>query len=309
MDSSEPKVATDSIAATSAAFLSALEAERDVSPHTLAAYRHDLAGFGSWAGRGGTAGLDGVDRKLLRRYVSYLAQLGYARRSIARKVSALRSLLGWAVLNDVIPTNPAEGIGAPKLDRPLPQVLKAAEAARLCELPPTDDPVGLRDRALLELLYGSGLRVAEVCGLDLGDVDLAAAGVRVTGKGRKQRQVPMSEPAVAALELYLRDARTRLLERGGGQAPEALFLNLRGARLGPRTVRASLARLLRAEGAPVVSPHVLRHSFATHLLDGGADLRAVQEMLGHSSLATTQIYTHVSTERLRTVYEQTHPRA
>jgi len=313
MDSSELKVATDSnaadsIAATSAAFLSALKAERDVSPHTLAAYRHDLAGFGAWAGRGGTQGLSGVDRKLLRRYVSYLTQLGYARRSIARKVSALRSLLGWAVVNDVIPANPAEGLGAPKLDRPLPTVLKAAEAARLCELPPTDDPVGVRDRALLELLYGSGLRVAEVCGLDMGDVDVTTATVRVTGKGRKQRQVPMSEPAVAALGLYLQDARPALLERGGG-APQALFLNLRGARLGPRTVRASLARLRRAEGAPSVSPHVLRHSFATHLLDGGADLRAVQEMLGHSSLATTQIYTHVSTERLRTVYEQTHPRA
>ncbi len=303
MDSSE------SIAATSAAFLSALEAERDVSPHTLAAYRRDLDTFDAWAGRGGVAGLGAVDRKLLRRYVSYLAQLGYARRSIARKVSALRSLLGWAVLTDAISANPAEGLGAPKLDRPLPKVLKAAEAARLCELPAGDDPVGLRDRALLELLYGSGLRVAEVCALDLGDIDLAAATVRVTGKGRKQRQVPMSEPAVAALGVYLQDARTPLLERGGGRAPEALFLNLRGARLGPRTVRATLARLLRAEGSPVVSPHVLRHSFATHLLDGGADLRAVQEMLGHSSLATTQIYTHVSTERLRTVYNQTHPRA
>ncbi|MDQ3751545.1 MAG: tyrosine recombinase XerC [Actinomycetota bacterium] len=303
MDSSE------SIAAASAAYLTALEAERDVSPHTLAAYRHDLKGFDAWAGRGGVVNLAAVDRKLLRRYVSYLTQLGLARRSVARKVSALRSLLGWAVLTDLVPANPAEGLGAPKLDRPLPKVLKAAEAARLCELPPADDPVGLRDRALLELLYGSGLRVAEVCGLDLGDVDLTAANVSVTGKGRKQRRVPMSEPAVAAVEIYLREARTPLLDRAGGQATEALFLNLRGARLGPRTVRASLARLLRAEGSPVVSPHVLRHSFATHLLDGGADLRAVQEMLGHTSLATTQIYTHVSTERLRTVYDQTHPRA
>lgn len=303
MDSSE------SIAATSAAYLSALRAERDVSPHTLAAYRHDLTGFNAWARRGGVTGLRAVDRKLLRRYISYLTQLGYARRSIARKVSALRSLLAWAVLTDVISANPAEGLGAPKLDKPLPKVLPATEAARLCELPPTDDPVGLRDRALLELLYGSGLRIAEACGLDLGDVDLAAATVLVTGKGRKQRQVPLSEPAVTALEVYLQDARTPLLKRGKGQAAEALFLNLRGARLGPRTVRASLARLLRAEGSPVVSPHVLRHSFATHLLDGGADLRSVQEMLGHSSLATTQIYTHVSTERLRTVYEQSHPRA
>ena len=298
-----------SIARTSAAYLSALEAERDVSPHTLAAYRHDLTGFDVWARRGGVGELGAIDRKLLRRYVSYLAQRGYARRSIARKVSALRSLLGWAVLTGVIAANPADGLGVPKLDRPLPRVLKAEEAARLCRLPPDDDPIGLRDRALLELLYGSGLRVAEVCALDLDDCDLVAATVRVTGKGRKQRQIPMSGPAVTALEVYLRDARNPLLERGGDAAAEALFVNLRGARLGPRTVRATLARLMQAEGAPAVSPHVLRHSFATHLLDGGADLRAVQEMLGHASLATTQIYTHVSTERLRSVYEQSHPRA
>lgn len=298
-----------SIAAASAAFLSALEAERDLSPHTLDAYRHDLEGFAAWAERGRVSRLDAVDRKLLRRYVSFLAQRGYARRSIARKVSALRSLLGWAVLNDLVSTNPAVDLGAPKLDRPLPRVLKATEAARLCGLPPTDDPVGLRDRALLELLYGSGLRVAEACGLDLGDVDLGAATVLVTGKGRKQRLVPVSEPAVASLEAYLGDARAALQMRSSEPPCQALFLNLRGARLGPRSVRASMARLLRAEGSPVVGPHVLRHSFATHLLDGGADLRAVQEMLGHSSLSSTQIYTHVSTERLRSVYEQSHPRA
>lgn len=300
-------VTQDSIAATAEAFLSSMEVERDLSPLTLSAYRSDLRNFDDWARRGGVTDIGRITRPLLRRWVAYLGQRRYARRSIARKVSALRALLGWAVTHDLISSNPAQDLGAPKLDRPLPKVLKAADAAALCELPPADDSVGLRDRCVLELLYGSGLRVAELCGLDLADVDLESMSVRVTGKGRKERVVPMSGAAQAAIRSYLTVRETFLDDSNTGEV--ALLLNRRGRRLGPRSVRALMDRLQRLQGGAPASPHALRHSFATHLLDGGADLRAVQELLGHESLATTQIYTHVSTERLRVVYEQSHPRA
>ncbi|MFN2390021.1 MAG: tyrosine recombinase XerC [Actinomycetota bacterium] len=298
------------IEAATAAFLRAGQAERDLSPHTIDAYRSDLSQFAGWARRGRAETLGAIDRRLLRRYVAYLGERRYARRSIARKMSAIRSLLDWAVKHDLLASDPSLGVQVPKLDRPLPRVLKPAEAGELCELPPDDDPVGLRDRAVIELLYGSGLRVGELCGLDLGDLDPRSATVRVTGKGRKQRQVPVGEPAARAVATYVDAARPRLLEKGpDGAARPYLFVNGRGGRLAPRSVRALLARYLRAEGAVPIGPHALRHSFATHLLDGGADLRVVQELLGHESLATTQIYTHVSMERLRAVYEQSHPRA
>jgi integrase/recombinase XerC len=292
------------------AFLTAARAARDLSPHTLAAYASDLEGFRAWAARAGAEGIDGIDRKMLRSYVAYLGSQHYARRTIARKASAVRSLFSWAVADGALPLNPAADLGSPKLGRVLPRVLKADEAAALCELPPPDSPAGARDRAVFELLYGSGLRVAELCGLDLDDVDLRRQILRVTGKGRKERIVPVSTPAAEAVRTYLGGGRPKLLERSSAPPePGALFLNLRGARLKPRSVRAALDRYLRAGGKRPVSPHALRHSFATHLLDGGADLRAVQELLGHESLATTQIYTHISTERLRAVYDQSHPRA
>jgi integrase/recombinase XerC len=298
------------IAQATEGFLRACRAERDLSPHTLAAYRRDLGQFAEWAARGGVTDLGGIDRTLARRYVAFLGERRLARRSIRRKVSALRSLLAWAVTNELLEASPAGDLQLPKLDRPLPKALKQTDAAALCELPPDDDPRGQRDRAILELLYGSGLRVSELCGLDVDDVDLADRRVRVTGKGRKERRVPISEPARAAVHRYLHDGRGAQLVSGApAGARHALFLNSRGGRLGPRGVRSMLARYLSAEGAAPVGPHALRHSFATHLLDGGADLRAVQELLGHESLATTQIYTHVSTERLKAVYEQSHPRA
>ncbi|MGH2751749.1 MAG: tyrosine recombinase XerC [Actinomycetota bacterium] len=302
-----------SVARAIEGFLQATRAERDLSVNTQAAYAADLDQFSEWARRGRITDLQQIDRRVLRRYVSYMSQRGLARRSIARKASALRSMLGWAQLQGLVGANPAVELVAPKLDRPLPRVLKASEAAVLCELPPDDDPVGLRDRAVLEVLYGSGLRVSELCGLDLDDLDLAENHVTVLGKGRKERRVPLSDPAARALESYL-TARPDLLARsataaGEGPHQNALFLNVRGTRLGPRSVRRLLDKYVRAEGAPHVNPHALRHSFATHLLDNGADLRAVQELLGHESLSTTQIYTHVSTERLRAVYEQSHPRA
>jgi integrase/recombinase XerC len=293
-------------------FLKSLRAERDLSPATLSAYSSDLDQFAAWAQREGIAELARIDRRTLRGYVAHMSGRGLARRSIARKTSALRSMLRWAQAQGLVDSNPTDELAAPKLDKPLPRVLKSAEAAALCELPPDDDPVGIRDRAVLEVLYGSGLRVSELCGLDLDDLDLAENHVTVMGKGRKERRVPLSDPAARALGSYL-EARAEFLKRSGesgGMADRhALLLNLRGTRLGPRSVRRILDKYVRSEGARHVNPHALRHSFATHLLDNGADLRAVQELLGHESLATTQIYTHVSTERLRTVYEQSHPRA
>lgn len=299
-----------SVRAVSESYLRALAAERDLSPLSIDAYRRDLAQFSEWLERGGTKVLAEVDRRLLRRYVSYLGERRYARRSIARKASAIRSLLRWAVLQDVIAVDPSGDLSVPKLDRPLPKVLKAAAAQQLCDAPDPASPAGARDSALLELMYGSGLRVAEVCALDLDHVDVAHGRLRVTGKGRKERQLPMSDAARRALTTYVGEARKKLLEKAP-QGPDrfALFLNARGNRLGPRSVRQLMTRYQMAQGLPPASPHALRHSFATHLLDGGADLRTVQELLGHENLATTQIYTHVSTERLRAVYEQSHPRA
>lgn len=299
-----------SIAATTTAFLRAARAERDLSPHTLDAYRGDLAQFAQWADRGGLGAVEELDRRVIRRYSAYLAQRRYARRTIARKLSALRSMLRWAVVTGVLEGSPADDLPALRPDKSLPRILKAPEAARLCELPPTDSPEGTRDRAMLEVLYGSGLRVAELCGLDLADLDLASGSARVLGKGRKQRLVPLSGPARDALATYLAEARPALLakDRFGGDVA-AVFLNARGLRIGPRSVRARVARYGAEVAGRAIGPHSLRHSFATHLLDGGADLRSVQELLGHESLATTQVYTHVSTERLRKVYEQSHPRA
>jgi integrase/recombinase XerC len=290
-------------------FLRSARAERDLSPNTLDAYARDLTQFSEWSARGGVTALEDVGRTHLRRFVAYLGSRQYARRTIARKASAVRALLRWAVDQELIDVNPAENISAPKLDKPLPKVVKEKEAVALCDLPPDDDEVGVRDRAILELLYGSGLRVSELCDLDVDDVDLRARSVTVIGKGRKERRVPISEPARVAVRRYVSEARGTFMERRQHCDTGALFFNTRGGRLGPRSVRSMLERYLRAEGQPTVGPHALRHSFATHLLDGGADLRAVQELLGHESLATTQIYTHVSTERLRTVYEQSHPRA
>jgi integrase/recombinase XerC len=293
------------------AFLRAAAAERDLSPHTLAAYRSDLEQFASWAGDRKIERLDAVTRPQLRAFVAELSgRRGLARRTVARKMSAVRSLVAWAVENELVDKAPLDGVSVPKLDRPLPRVLRVPDVAALCVVPPGDDAIGLRDRAILELLYASGLRVSELCSLDVDEVDLAHGTLIVVGKGRKERKVPFGRPAVAALDSYLQDARLELLELSDNPPePGALFVNSRGGRIGPRTVRAMITKYTRAEGMKEVSPHDLRHTFATHLLDGGADLRSVQELLGHENLATTQIYTHVSTERLRAVYEQSHPRA
>jgi integrase/recombinase XerC len=279
-----------------------------VAARTVEAYAGDLRGFTEWAERAGVAAPEEVDRRMLRRYVAYLATRGMARRSVARKVSALRRYFRWLVRTDRLAQDPSSSLSAPRGESRLPRVLHQDEVNALLDDPPAavqDDPPAVlaRDDAVLEVLYGSGLRVSELCGLGPADLDLSRGRATVWGKGDKQRVVPLSGPSVAALRTWLEGPRTELLQEGS--PVDALFVNQRGRRLTPRDVR----RILDRRAPNPTHPHALRHTFATHLLDGGADLRAVQELLGHADLATTQRYTHVSRERLRAVYEASHPRA
>lgn len=277
------------------------------APSTQRAYRSDLEGFVQWVSRLSITDPNQVDRKVLRRYLSYLHTRGYARRSTARKASALRRYFAWLARRGDIEVNPAGNLVAPKGSGRLPRVLKSEEVhALLDEVPAraeTEPAVRTRDDAVLELLYGSGLRVGELCALRMDDVDLEGETVRVWGKGAKERIVPMTEASVRALRAWLASGRAALTS--ADSPPDALFLNRRGRRLGTRDAR----RLLDRRAVSPTHPHALRHTFATHLLDGGADLRAVQELLGHADLSTTQHYTHVSKERLRQVLDATHPRA
>jgi len=282
------------------AFLRSLSS---LSANTVAAYGGDVADFVTWAERAELDGPAAVDHLSLRRYLAFLATRRLARRSIARKAAALRRYFAWLRRTGAIPADPSRRLAAPRGESRLPHVLKADELELLLAAGPADDPVDLRDRAVVELLYGSGLRVGELCGLRPVDVDPARRQLLVWGKGAKQRQLPMSEASASAVEAWLAGGRTAMV--GDGSPADAMFLNRRGRRLTPRDVR----RILDRRAAAPTHPHALRHTFATHLLDGGADLRAVQELLGHEDLATTQLYTHVSKERLRTVYEATHPRA
>jgi site-specific recombinase XerD len=281
---------------------------------TAAAYRRDVTAFVSWAERRGVASPAAVDRLVLRRYLGFAATSGLARRTISRRASALRRYFGWLRRTGTIGTDPSTGLAAPKGDARLPRVLRADELHVLLDEPPARvraDPewVRARDDAVVELLYGSGLRVAELCGLRPDDVDAAARRARVLGKGQKERFVPLSDPAAAAIGRWLAAGRPAALEAaprpGSEGGPDRLFVNRRGRALTARDVR----RILDHRSAAPTHPHALRHTFATHLLDGGADLRVVQELLGHADLATTQLYTHVSRERLRAVLDSTHPRA
>ncbi len=266
---------------------------------TRKAYLSDLAGFADFMSRSDVDGPQGVDRLHLRRYLASLGTRKLARATIARKAAALRCYFSWQVRQGRLDVDPARSLRAPSGGGRLPRVLSSSEMTSLLDVP-TGTPVDRRDLAILELLYAAGLRVSELCGLDRSDIDLRGRTVTVLGKGSKQRRVPVHDAAVTALRAWLEDGRDAM----EGPA-EAAFVNRRGARLGPRDVR----RILDRRSASPTHPHALRHTYATHLLDGGADLRVVQELLGHASLATTQVYTHVSKERLRAVYGETHPRA
>jgi site-specific recombinase XerD len=279
-----------------------------LAPASVTAYRRDLDAFVEWAGRLGLEDPTAVDRRALRRYVAFLTTRGYARRTIARHVASLRRYFDWLRRRGRIEVDPSARLSAPGHDGRLPRVLRRDEIEALLDdgPPPTDDPVeaalAQRDRAVLEILYGSGLRVAEACGLRPVDIDLPRSRLTVWGKGSKQRTVPLSPPGVDALRQWLDHGRAVLVD--ADTPDEVVFVNRRAHPLTPRDVRRILDR---RAGGPA-HPHALRHTFATHLLDGGADLRAVQELLGHADLATTQLYTHVSRERLRGVLETTHPR-
>jgi integrase/recombinase XerC len=315
------------VRAAVAAFVAHLRDERGLSTNTVAAYVRDVDQFFRFAARAGVRDPAAVEPLLLRRFLALLRTRGLAASSIGRKGAALRACFRYLERRGMVRSDPAAGLGSPRGPRRLPVVLKQRQAQALVGAPAPVDPVGLRDRAILELLYATGIRVGELCGLRLGDVDMAADTVRVLGKGGRERVVPFGEPAHAALRAYLARGRAAMLpearagsggagtgaagrRRDGGEERSALFFNRRRRPIRQRDVRAVVERYRLAVGAPAgTSPHTLRHSFATHLLEGGADLRAVQELLGHVALTTTQTYTHVSKERLRQVYEQAHPRA
>ncbi|WP_334109468.1 tyrosine recombinase XerC [Thermodesulfitimonas autotrophica] len=296
-------------------FLIFLQTEKRASPRTVTEYQKDI--------------FDGIDffaavlkvpdeeltpaaitPALVRRYLAHLNERGLTRNSLLRKLAAWRSFFRFLVREGVVTGNPLAKIASPRRERRLPRVLFQAEAKRLVEAAVQTSPLRLRDRAILEVLYGAGLRVSELVGLDVGDLDLGGACLRVLGKGAKERLVPVGSHAVRALRAYLQRGRPLLLGQRTGAVEHALFLNRSGRRLSARAVRNIIKTYAAQAGVEGrISPHTLRHSFATHLLDGGADLRVVQELLGHARLSTTQVYTHLSKEKVKRVYEKTHPRA
>jgi integrase/recombinase XerC len=294
-----------------AAYERHLVSERDLTPHTVRAYLGDIASMLEQAVRLGHREVSTIDLRTLRSWLATQQTLGKARTTIARRATAVRVFTAWAQRTGRIGTDPGALLGSPKAHRTLPPALRVDEARALLQAAATraDDgsPVGARDVAILELLYATGIRVGELCGLDVDDLDGERRVVRVMGKGRKERTVPYGQPAERALRTWLSTARPELAAPGSGAA---LFLGSRGRRIDQRAVRTLVhQRLADVPGAPDLGPHGLRHTAATHLLEGGADLRTVQELLGHASLATTQIYTHVTTDRLRQAYRQAHPRA
>lgn len=293
-----------------AAFGAHLRDERGLARHSVDAYERDARQLAGFCADFAITDPAEVEPLVLRRYLAALAAEGYARTSIARKASSVRLLFATLARRDLIGTDPAAALGAPRGGQRLPRVLKPAQTVALLAAPDAATPMGQRDRALLELLYASGARIGEAVGLDVDDVDLVAARVRLLGKGNKERVVPLGEPACGALERWVCEGRPRVLEAAGvATGTPALLVGARGRRLGQRDARSVVTACARAAGLEGVTPHTLRHSFATHLLEGGAELRAVQELLGHVALTTTQTYTHLTRDHVRSSYEQAHPRA
>jgi tyrosine recombinase XerC len=288
-------------------FSTHLSAERGLAALTVRNYTTDLTALAEYMRTKRIPRLGNLDRLALRSYLAWLVQLGYARSSVVRKLSALRSFLRWLAKEGLIEGDPLPRRGVMKRERRLPDFLSQRDSARLVEAPDSTTPVGLRDRAILEVAYGSGLRVSEVRGLDVASVNLHTGELRVVGKGSKERIVIFGDAAKSALYAYLGEARPKMANRTSGAA---LFLNRYGGRLTQRSIQQKVRRYAAKAGLRSgVHTHTLRHSFATHLLEGGADLRVVQELLGHSSPATTQIYTHVTQRQAREIYMAAHPRA
>jgi len=294
------------------AYAEHLALERGRSEHTRRAYLTDLRSlFAFLDERAPGAGLDALSLPVLRSWLAAQSAAGAARTTLARRTSAVKTFTAWAVRRGLLAADPAARLQLPKALRTLPSVLRADQASAAMEAAglgaEQGDPLALRDRLIVEMLYATGIRVSELCGLDLDDVDADRRLLRVLGKGNKERTVPFGRPAAAALSAWLADGRPALVAATSGAA---LLLGPRGRRLDPRQARTVVHQTVAAvDGAPDIGPHGLRHSAATHLLEGGADLRVVQELLGHTSLATTQLYTHVTVARLRAVHDQAHPRA
>lgn len=280
-------------------YLARQAAERNLSPHSIAAYGRDLRQFAAFCDRAGIPGFADVDRRLVRRFLAYLDTLGYARRSVARKASAVRAFFADLARRGDVLTNPADLLARPRRPRTLPHALPQRTVRDVIESIDATDPIAVRDRAILEILYATGMRVSELAALRVGDVG-EGDFLRVLGKGGRERSVPLGRPARQAVRRYLNGARPWLAH---SEAGDRLWAGARGGPLEARGIR----KVVQTRAATF--PHALRHSFATHLLEGGADLRAVQELLGHIELATTQIYTAVTRDHLRSTYERSHPRA
>lgn len=289
-------------------YLRYLVVEKNASPRTVRNYQHEIEEFLDFLRAQGIEDWSGVNRDALRRYQAWLGSRDYAKTSVRRRLSELRSFGRYLVREGILTTNPFRMFSSPKTPRRLPNYLSREEMGALLSIPDLSTPQGLRDRAILEVLYGGGLRVSEVVELNVSSIDWGRHELRVWGKGAKERIALLGEPAIRALKAYLEAGRPALLE--GKETTPALFLSRLGTRLSARSVMSILHKYGRLAGLEKrVTPHALRHSFATHLLDGGADLRSVQELLGHEQITTTQIYTHVSQSRTREVYRRSHPLA
>jgi len=293
-------------------YLRYLEHERNYSAHTLVAYREDLEQFEAFLRRHGKGKqtYSDVDHALIRRFLGDLLENGYGRKSVVRKLASLRSFFRFLVKRGLLRHNPAKSIVTPKVPKTLPVFLEESSVAKMMDLPDTTTIAGLRDAAILELLYSTGIRVSELVGLNVRDVDWSNETIKVYGKGGKERIVPFGKPARVALQRYIERRNECMTPATPARDRDALFFASRGKRIYPEAVYLIAVKYIsRVAELQKKSPHVLRHTFATHLLNRGADLRAVKELLGHESLSTTQIYTHVSVERLKKIYEQAHPKA
>ncbi|HEY2846697.1 MAG TPA: tyrosine recombinase XerC [Pyrinomonadaceae bacterium] len=295
-------------------FLQHLKYERNLSPHTLRNYASDLEQFRDHllaVEKREDVALDEIDRLTIREWMAEL-HVGHKKASVARKLASLRTFFQFLVREGKLETNPAKQVATPKIERKLPNHLSMEDAVRFVETPDVETDLGRRDRAILEFLYATGIRVGELVGIDVRDVDFRERMVRVTGKRKKQRIVPFGEPAAHALMYYIQETRQRFLLNAPvtGRDPNALFLNYQGTRITTRSVGRMIDKYIKqCADIHSISPHSLRHTFATHLLDSGADLRDIQELLGHARLSTTQIYTQVSMEKMIEVYDKAHPKA
>ena len=291
-------------------FIAKLEHEKGFSEHTLRAYHKDLLQFDIFLKAEKRSSLESVNHLLLRRFLAVLRSKNYSKTTIARKLASIRSFFKFLIREGELVANPFEMLRTPKQDKKLPHFLSITEVDVLLKTPDSSTVMGLRDMAIMETLYSTGIRVSELVGLDEGSIDFIAGMIKVQGKGKKERLVPIGSPATKAINKYIDSkSMSKKKEEKSVSRSEPLFLNKYGGRLTARSVARSLDKYLKVSGINLLtSPHTFRHSFATHLLDKGADMRSVQEMLGHSSLSTTQVYTHITTERLKNVYDKAHPR-